>query len=73
MGAVDILVVVVILLAFGLLILSRMKEKNPKRHAALMNLIKPKGELKDKLRNKFKHKESAQSAQVVLPDSARIM
>lgn len=67
MAVSDILITVGIFLAFGYLILSKLKEKNPKRHAQLMGMFKGAGKLKDKIKSEDK------TTQVISSENARIM
>lgn len=68
MAITDILVVIAVFVGFGVLIISKLRTKNPKRYEAIMEWVKDAKNIKES----FKKKEMIQSPNLI-PDNARIM
>ena len=68
MAIMDIFVVVAVFVGFGVLIISKLKTKNPKRYEAIVEWVKDTKNIKEA----FKKKELIQTPNLI-PDNARIM
>ena len=68
MAIMDILVVFAVFIGFGVLIISKLKTKNPKRYEAIMEWVKDTKNLKEA----FKKKEMIQTPNLI-SDNMRIM